>query len=112
MFAIDNLQIGYGRRVLSTLSQVTVEPGEFICLLGRNGQGKSTLLRTFAGFIRPVAGEVRLDGRPVREWPAAERARKVAVVLTDRPQVGALRVWELVEMGRQPYTGWTGALSR
>jgi len=111
MFAIDNLQIGYGRRVLSTLSQVTVEPGEFICLLGRNGQGKSTLLRTFAGFIRPVAGEARLDGRPVREWPAAERARKVAVVLTDRPQVGALRVWELVEMGRQPYTGWTGALS-
>lgn len=111
MFAIDNLQIGYGRRVLSTLSQVTVEPGEFICLLGRNGQGKSTLLRTFAGFIRPVAGEARLDGRPVGEWPAAERARKVAVVLTDRPQVGALRVWELVEMGRQPYTGWTGALS-
>lgn len=111
MYAIDALQIGYGRRVLSTLDQVKVEPGEFICLLGRNGQGKSTLLRTLAGFIPAIGGEVRLVDRPVRAWPAAERARKVAVVLTDRPQVGALRVRELVEMGRQPYTGWTGALS-
>lgn len=111
MYAIDSLQIGYGRRVLSMLEQVAVEPGEFICLLGRNGQGKSTLLRTLAGFIPAVDGEVSLDGRPLRNWPAAERARKVAVVLTDRPQVGSLRVHELVEMGRQPYTGWTGALS-
>lgn len=111
MYAIDSLQIGYGRNVLSTLEQVVVEPGEFICLLGRNGQGKSTLLRTLAGFIPPLDGEVRLDGRPVRQWPAAERARKVAVVLTDRPQVGALRARELVEMGRQPYTNWTGSLS-
>ena len=111
MYAIDALQIGYGRRVLSTLDQVKVEQGEFICLLGRNGQGKSTLLRTLAGFIPAIGGEVRLADRPVRAWPAAERARKVAVVLTDRPQVGALRVRELVEMGRQPYTGWTGALS-
>lgn len=111
MYAIDTLQIGYGRRVLSTLDQVTVEPGEFICLLGRNGQGKSTLLRTLAGFIPAVSGEAWLDDRPVRAWPIAERARKVAVVLTDRPQVGALRVRELVEMGRQPHTGWTGALS-
>ena len=111
MYAIDRLQIGYRKNVLSTLEQVVVEPGEFICLLGRNGQGKSTLLRTLAGFIPPVDGEVRLDGRSVRQWPAAERARKVAVVLTDRPQVGAFRVHELVEMGRQPYTDWTGALS-
>ena len=46
MYAIDSLQIGYGQNVLSSLAQVVVEPGEFICLLGRNGQGKSTLLRT------------------------------------------------------------------
>jgi len=111
MYAIDTLQIGYGRRVLSTLEQVIVEPGEFICLLGRNGQGKSTLLRTLAGFIPAVRGEARLAGRAVRAWPATERARKVAVVLTDRPQIGALRVHELVEMGRQPYTGWAGVLS-
>ncbi|WGM45979.1 Vitamin B12 import ATP-binding protein BtuD [Brevundimonas sp. NIBR10] len=111
MFAIDKLEIGYGGRVLSTLADVSVDAGEFICLLGRNGQGKSTLLRTLAGFIAPVSGNVRLEARPVRDWPASERARKVAVVLTDRPQVGSLRVWELVEMGRQPYTGWSGALS-
>ena len=97
MYAIDSLQIGYGRNVLLTLEQVVVGPSEFICLLGRNGQGKPTLLRTLAGFIPAVNGEARVDGRPVRLWPAAERARKVAVVLTDRPQIGALRVRELVE---------------
>ncbi|MFN4040198.1 MAG: ABC transporter ATP-binding protein [Brevundimonas sp.] len=111
MYEIEGLEIGYGRTVLSTLENVLVEPGEFICLLGRNGQGKSTLLRTLAGFISAVNGEARLDGRPVPQWPASERARKVAVVLTDRPMVGSLRVHELVAMGRQPYTGWTGALS-
>jgi iron complex transport system ATP-binding protein len=111
MYELNSLQIGYGGAALSTLRDVSVAPGEFICLLGRNGQGKSTLLRTLAGFIPPVAGQALLDGRPVRDWSAAERARKIAVVLTDRPQVPALRVTELVEMGRQPYTGWSGALS-
>lgn len=111
MYALKSLKIGYGRQILSTLSDVFVGPGEFICLLGRNGQGKSTLLRTLAGFIPPVEGEVKLDGRAVRAWSPAERARKVAVVLTDRPQVGVLKVFELVEMGRQPYTGWSGALT-
>lgn len=111
MLTISDLQIGYGRRVLSSLEAVTVAPGEFICLLGRNGQGKSTLLRTLAGFIPAVSGQAVLDGRSVRDWSGAERARKIAVVLTDRPQVGALGVTELVELGRQPYTGWSGALS-
>lgn len=111
MYELNSLQIGYGGTALSTLQEVSVAPGEFICLLGRNGQGKSTLLRTLAGFIPPVGGQAFVDGRPVRDWSAAERARKIAVVLTDRPQVPALRVTELVEMGRQPYTGWSGALS-
>ena len=111
MYALKSLKIGYGRQILSTLTDVTVGPGEFICLLGRNGQGKSTLLRTLAGSSSRGGGAVNLDGRAGRDWTAAERARKVAVVLTDRPQVGALKVSELVEMGRQPYTGWSGALT-
>lgn len=111
MLQLTNLAIGYGQRVLSTLDDVTVKRGAFICLLGRNGQGKSTLLRTLAGFIRPISGEAVLDGRAVQDWRGTERARKIAVVLTDRPQVGALGVTELVELGRQPHTGWSGKLT-
>lgn len=111
MLKLTNLAIGYGHRVLSTLDDVTVRPGAFICLLGRNGQGKSTLLRTLAGLIRPISGEAVLDGRAVQDWRGAERARKIAVVLTDRPQVGALGVTELVELGRQPHTDWSGRLN-
>lgn len=112
MLALEGLQIGYGRKVLATLPPATtVAAGEFVCLLGRNGQGKSTLLRTLGGFLVPVAGEVLLHGRPVAALRGVERARRIAVVLTERPQLGALDVMELVEMGRQPYTGWTGALS-
>ncbi|WP_149193447.1 ABC transporter ATP-binding protein [Luteimonas suaedae] len=112
MLALNGLQIGYDHKVLATLPQVTaVAPGEFVCLLGRNGQGKSTLLRTLGGFLAPVAGEVLLHGRPVRSLRGVERARRIAVVLTERPQVGALGVMDLVEMGRQPYTGWAGVLT-
>jgi iron complex transport system ATP-binding protein len=111
MLSLSDLQIGYGRKTLATLPATTVEAGEFVCLLGRNGQGKSTLLRTLGGFLPPVAGEVVLDGSPVRAWRGLERARRIAVVLTERPQVGALGVMDLVEMGRQPYTGWAGILT-
>lgn len=111
MLSLKDLQIGYHGRALATLPDTRVDAGEFICLLGRNGQGKSTLLRTLAGFQPPVAGEAVLKDRPVRQWKPNERARRIAVVLTDRPNVGALGVTELVEMGRQPYTGWAGGLT-
>ncbi|MHC9084671.1 ABC transporter ATP-binding protein [Luteimonas sp. RIT-PG2_3] len=110
MLQIQDLQIGYAGNALARLPQTHVGAGEFICLLGRNGQGKSTLLRTLGGFLAPLAGEARLGGRPVQALRGAERARRIAVVLTDRPQLGALGVTELVEMGRHPYTGWAGRL--
>jgi iron complex transport system ATP-binding protein len=111
MLVLNDLSIGYRHKTLATLPQTTVGAGEFVCLLGRNGQGKSTLLRTLGGFLTPVSGEVSLHGTPVRALRGLARARRIAVVLTERPQVGALGVMELVEMGRQPYTGWAGALT-
>lgn len=111
MLALNDLRIGYGRKTLAALPPTRVEAGEFVCLLGRNGQGKSTLLRTLGGFLAPISGDVALHGTPVRALRGVARARRIAVVLTERPQVGALGVMDLVEMGRQPYTGWAGALT-
>ncbi|KAF1722780.1 ABC transporter ATP-binding protein [Pseudoxanthomonas wuyuanensis] len=112
MLSLNGLGIGYGQRRLASIADTGVRAGEFICLLGRNGQGKSTLLRTLGGFIPTLAGEVRLNGVAVRQMSGRARAQSIGVVLTDRPQAAALRVCELVEMGRQPHTGWSGALSR
>lgn len=86
--------------------------GELCCLLGPNGSGKSTLLRTLSGFQQPLGGTVRIGGVPLTSMTAAERARAVAVVLTERAVVDDMTARQLVATGRVPYTGFWGNLSR
>jgi iron complex transport system ATP-binding protein len=90
---------------------LTLHSGELVCLLGPNGAGKSTLLRTVAGMQRPLAGDVLLDGRNVHAIPKSELARKLSVVLTERVTVGLLTAYDVVSLGRSPYTNWSGALN-
>lgn len=107
------LRAGYGGRrprvVLEDLN-LRVEPGALTCLLGPNGSGKSTLLRTLAGMQPPLAGTLRLLGDDLAHLPALERARRLAVVLTDQLDVGILRAVDLVGLGRYPHTGLLGRL--
>lgn len=98
------LSVGYGRRPLLENIRLELPAGSLTALIGINGIGKSTLLRTLAGLHTPLAGEVLLDGTNVHALPAMERARHIAVVLTGRPQVGMLDVETLVGLGRQPWT--------
>lgn len=115
MFTLDNLCTGYRSRhrthPVSTGLCGTLAPGALTCLLGTNGTGKSTLLRTMAGLAEPLAGRVCIDGVPIDSLPPEERARRVAVVLTGRPETDYLHVGELVALGRTPYTGFSGRLS-
>ena len=95
-----------GRRILADVS-FRVAPGEFVALVGRNGAGKSTLLDLIAGLRRMSEGDIRIDGRPRRDWPA----RALARMLVHLPQVTraevAFSVQELVLMGRYPHAaGW------
>ena len=84
----------------------TVAPGRIVCLLGVNGAGKSTLLRTLTGSQRPLAGRVTLDGVPLSSVGSRQRARRIAMLLTDRVEVPLARVEEIVALGRSPHQNW------
>jgi iron complex transport system ATP-binding protein len=112
---LRQLSVGYLMKGHSTplLKDINLEinPGEVICLLGQNGVGKSTLLRTIAGLQPPLSGEVLLASQPVQEYSIQELATKVSLVLTEKVAGGNLTVEELVALGRHPYTNWLGLLS-
>lgn len=109
------LAIGYknaGRAVSTVVEQITValQPGELTCLIGPNGAGKSTLMRTLAGMQPPLAGTVTLGEQALHRLPPAVLAKQLAVVLTERVEVGNLSAYALVALGRHPYTDWRGRL--
>jgi iron complex transport system ATP-binding protein len=87
-------------------------PAEVTCLLGLNGAGKSTLLRTLCGFQRPIAGTILLKGKPLNTYSQAELALTIGVVLTEKTNAGGISVYELVSLGRHPYTGFFGRLKK
>ena len=107
----NRLTVGYrGHRVVEDIS-LSLPCGRLVCLLGPNGAGKSTLLRTLCGFQPPIAGTVTISRSDITTMSAAEVARLVSVVLTDRPLTPSLTAAEMVGMGRAPYTGFWGRLS-
>lgn len=115
MITLKNLVVGYpdGRhtRQLNHAANEEARDGMLTCLIGANGAGKSTLLRTIAGFQLPLEGTVLLGGYDVRALSPRQRAERMAVVLTDRPDVMCTTVWEMVATGRAPFTGFWGRLS-
>ncbi|GGF00036.1 ATP-binding protein [Hymenobacter cavernae] len=116
LLEMQALVIGYklGRaerkRVAGPLN-LALQAGELVCLLGPNGAGKSTLMRTLAGLQPPLSGQVQIEQIDTQHISAAELARKLSIVLTDRVEAGNLTVQELVTLGRYPHTGWLGNLT-
>ncbi|MDE6451490.1 MAG: ABC transporter ATP-binding protein, partial [Odoribacter sp.] len=86
--------------------------GELTCLLGTNGVGKSTLLRTLAGFQPKLNGQIILKDKELNEYTDRELSTVISVVLTEKCDIRNMTVRELVGMGRSPYTGFWGKLSR
>lgn len=111
------LSIGYvlkgGRKkVVHEALDLRLMPGEVTCLLGLNGAGKSTLLRTLCGFQPPLRGEIRLLDKPLAGYNQNDFALTVGVVLTEKTHAGGITVYELVSLGRHPYTGFFGRLKK
>lgn len=112
---LDNLSIGYrGRHGWRTVAEglcSSLVVGSLTCLLGPNGVGKSTLLRTLGGFQPPLSGRVLIQSSDVSKLSVSAMSRLVSIVLTERPNVPNMKVSEMVALGRQPYTGFWGRLS-
>ncbi len=112
---LESLSIGYRhkghvRLVCSGLG-ASLRSGQLTCLLGCNGVGKSTLLKTLSAFIPPLDGEIILAGRPLSGYSPKELSRLLGVVLTERVAVDNMTVMELIGTGRSPYTGFWGRLT-
>lgn len=89
----------------------TIKAGELTCLVGPNGVGKSTLLRSICGLQPLLAGEIWIYDKKLSEISQIDLAKQVAVVLTSSINVGALRAFDVVALGRHPYTNWSGRMS-
>jgi iron complex transport system ATP-binding protein len=109
-----DLSVGYrsrrARRALQHLD-VSVRPGELVCLLGPNGIGKSTLLRTLARMQPAMSGSIELGGCDLGRLHQMDLARRLGIVLTEQLSVSALTAVHVVELGRYPHCGWFGRLS-
>jgi iron complex transport system ATP-binding protein len=85
--------------------------GELTCLLGPNGVGKSTLIKAILGDLKPWEGRLILDQQELHTYSLEERAKRIAVVLSEPSYPGNLTVGQLVALGRTPHTSWGGKLS-
>ena len=111
---LRDLSIGYPdkhntKRVAEHLN-ASIHSGELTCLLGTNGVGKSTLLRTLSAFQPPLGGTIDLLDRPLSTYDDGQLATVIGVVLTEKSDIRNMTVEELVGLGRSPYTGFWGTL--
>jgi iron complex transport system ATP-binding protein len=115
MLAIEALKIGYktGSRekvVLQDLNS-TAHKGELIAIIGKNGAGKSTLLRTITGLQPSLGGKINYDGKHIHDYSRMELAQKVGYISTEIVRASNMSVYDLVALGRFPYTDWTGRIN-
>jgi iron complex transport system ATP-binding protein len=115
ILSTSNLSVGYStKKVKNTIASdlnLSLEAGKLIALVGANGVGKSTLLRTLTGIQKPLDGEVYLNSKSIHDFGALDLAQNLSVVLTEKLPPSNLTVFELIALGRQPYTNWLGKLS-
>ena len=112
---VEDLSIGYTSKKKSTMISeginFSIHKGELVGLVGTNGIGKSTLLRTLAGMQPELKGMIFINNIPLNSHTSLQLANKLSIVLTEAPASKTLSVLELISLGRQPYTNWVGKLS-
>ncbi len=115
ILSTSNLSIGYTTKketnVIADKLNLNLQEGKLIALIGANGIGKSTLLRTLTGIQKPISGSVILNTKNLNDLDSWTIAQQLSVVLTEKLPPSNLSVFELIALGRQPYTNWIGKLT-
>lgn len=111
----ENISIGYShkkkQKIIAENINLSLGKGHLISLIGANGIGKSTLLRTISGIQKPISGSIVLNNGNILDYTSIQLARQLSLVLTESLPPSNLTVFELVALGRQPYTNWIGTLT-
>jgi len=105
---ISNLTVGYNNNPLLENINLNSNSGKMIGLFGRNGQGKSTLLKTISGILPPISGTFNFEETAILNIPEKERAKVLSIVSTTQNNIGGITVKDFVAFGRFPYTNWLG----
>ena len=109
------LRIGYTskkqRTVIAKDLDLNLKKGELVCLLGKNGIGKSTLLRTLTQVQPKLSGKIFLQNNALENYTPSALSKQISIVLTEKIPPSNLTVYELIALGRQPYTNWLGTLT-
>jgi len=110
-----DLSIGYSKKGKTDTVQsglnLQLQSGELVCLIGPNGSGKSTLLRTLTGLQKSLSGNTTIDGKEISKLKQLEKALMIALVLTERVDIENATVYNLVSLGRHPYSDWWGNIT-
>ena len=116
MLSTENLDIGYhtknGTNSIAQNLNIEIRSGELVGLVGANGIGKSTLLRTITKMQTALSGQVYINNRSIDSISLKELSQELSLVLTEPLQTKNLSVFELVALGRHPYTNWIGTLTK
>jgi iron complex transport system ATP-binding protein len=111
----ENLSVGYQQKnnskIIASNINLEIEKGKLVTVLGKNGIGKSTLLRTLSKVQKPISGDIFIHQKKLNELTEKELSTKLSLVLTERLPESQLTVYELIALGRQPYTNWIDKLS-
>ena len=110
MIKLNDITLSFGSRMLIEHASAHFECGRMTALLGRNGTGKSTLLRAIASLGEVQGGAIEIGGKKLHDLSNADLARMIAFVNTERVSVEAMTAYDLVAVGRSPYTDWSGRL--
>lgn len=115
ILSTTNLSIGYTTKAdtntIASNLNLNLQSGKLNALIGANGIGKSTLLRTLTGIQKPLSGTIHLNNKNIDDYAPLELAQNLSVVLTEKLPPSNLTVFELIALGRQPYTNWIGKLT-
>lgn len=103
LLTTQDLQIGYPTKSLPGKFSLEIYAGDLIAIIGKNGQGKTTLLKTLAGLLPPLKGMIRLEGQDLRQWDRRALARQRAVMLTEHPGLDFTTPQEILSYGRYPW---------